>query len=85
MQSLDEDQLREIERQAVELARGAGDILTGHFGRRIEVEFKDDKQRDPVTAADKSTQAYLAAEINRRFPDHGILGEEATEEEKQSA
>ena len=84
MQSLDEDQLREIERQAVELARGAGDILAGHFGRRIEVEFKDDKQRDPVTAADKSTQAYLAAEINRRFPDHGILGEEATEEEKQS-
>ena len=84
MQSIDDSQLLEIERQAVELARGAGQILSGHFGRMIEVEFKDDKQRDPVTAADKQTQAYLAAEIARRFPHHGVLGEEATEEEKQS-
>ena len=84
MQPLDNTQVREIERHAVELARGAGEILAGHFGKRIEVEFKDDKQRDPVTAADKTTQAYLAAEIARRFPEHGVLGEEATEEEKQS-
>ena len=81
---LDDSQAREIERHAAELARGAGEILAGHFGRRLEVEFKDDKQRDPVTAADKATQSYLSAEIARRFPDHGILGEEATEEEKQS-
>ena len=84
MQSLEDAEIREIESHAADLARGAGKILAGHFGRRIEVEFKDDKQRDPVTAADKATQAYLAAEIARRFPDHGILGEEATEEEKQS-
>ncbi len=82
--TLDDATVLEIERHAVEIARGAGEILAGHFGRRIEVEFKDDKQRDPVTAADKSTQAYLTAEITRRFPDHGVLGEEATEEEKQS-
>ena len=84
MQSLDEARVLEIEHHAVELARGAGEILAGHFGRRIEVEFKDDKQRDPVTAVDKQTQAYLAAEITRRFPDHGILGEEATKEEQES-
>ena len=84
MQPLDDAQVIEIERHAVELARGAGEILAGHFGRRIEVEFKDDKQRDPVTAADKQTQAYLAAEITRRFPDHGVLGEEATKEEQES-
>ena len=83
-QGYDNAQLIDIERHAVELARGAGQILTGHFGKRIEVEFKDDKQRDPVTAADKQTQAYLAAEIARRFPGHGILGEEATEEERES-
>ena len=84
MQSLDDAQILEIESHAVELAHGAGKILASHFGRRIEVEFKDDKQRDPVTAADKNTQAYLAAEIVRRFPSHGVLGEEATEEEQQS-
>ena len=84
VQPLDDAQIVEIESYAVELARGAGAILAGHFGRRIEVEFKDDKQRDPVTAADKETQAYLTTEIGRRFPGHGVLGEEATEEEKQS-
>ena len=84
VQPLDDAQVIEIERHAVELARGAGEILSGHFGRRIEVEFKDDKQRDPVTAADKQTQAYLTAEIARRFPDHGVLGEEATKEEQES-
>ena len=84
MQSLDDGQIREIHHHAVEIARGAGGILAGHFGRRIEVEFKDDKQRDPVTAADKQTQAYLSAEIIRRFPEHGILGEEATKEEQES-
>ena len=84
MRSLDEEEIREIEREAVELARGAGKILAGHFGRSIDVEFKDDKERDPVTAADKSTQAYLAKEIAARFPDHGVLGEEATKEEQES-
>ncbi len=84
VQPLEEAHILEIERHAVEIARGAGEILAGHFGRRIEVEFKDDQQRDPVTAADKQTQAYLTEEIMRRFPEHGILGEEATEEEKQS-
>ena len=88
MHPFDDEEAREIERHAVGLARGAGEILAGYFGRslqsRLQVEFKDDKQRDPVTAADKATQAYLAAEIARRFPAHGILGEEATEEEKQS-
>ena len=84
VQSLDDTQAREIEAHAVELARGAGEILAGYFGRPIEVEFKDDEERDPVTRADKATQEYLVAEIARRFPDHGILGEEATEEEKES-
>ncbi|MBT99364.1 MAG: hypothetical protein CL902_12175 [Dehalococcoidia bacterium] len=74
----------EIEQFAVEIARGAGKILAGHFGRQIQVEFKDEHERDPVTAADKETQEYLTAEIAKRFPDHGVLGEEGTKEEKES-
>ena len=84
MQLWDDALALEIETHAVELARGAGKILAEHFGRPIEVEYKDDKERDPVTAADKTTQDYLATEIVKRFPEHGILGEEATEEEKES-
>ena len=67
---------RNIEAAAVEFARGAGTILTGHFGQTISIEYKDKNQQDPVTTADKETQAYLEGQIAERFPDHGILGEE---------
>ncbi|HCL25778.1 MAG TPA: hypothetical protein DHW65_05465, partial [Dehalococcoidia bacterium] len=77
-------QAEDIERQAVEIARGAGQILVEHFGRQITVEFKDEHKRDPVTAADKAVQEYLAAEIAKRFPEHGVLGEEGTKEELES-
>ena len=79
LQLWDDALAEEIEQHAVEIARGAGRILAGYFGKQIEVEFKDEHERDPVTAADKEAQEYLATEILKRFPDHGILGEEGTQ------
>ena len=76
---------REIEAAAVEMAQGAGDILAAHFGRKISIEYKDKEERDPVTEVDKACQEYLVGEINRRFPDHEILGEEQSEEEAKKA
>ncbi len=71
---------REIEDAAVAMAWGAGEILSGYFGgdlsQQLSIEYKDKNQQDPVTSADKTTQAYLVEEISHRFPDHGILGEE---------
>ena len=75
----------EIEAAAVEIAQGAGDILAAHFGRKISIEYKDKEERDPVTEVDKACQNYLVGEINRRFPDHSILGEEQSEEEAKKA
>ena len=78
---LDDDQLaRKIESAAVQMACGAGEILAGHFGRQLSIEYKDKQQRDPVTSADKATQEYLEAEIKRQFPEHGVLGEETSGE-----
>lgn len=71
--------LADMERTAVDLARGAGDILSKYFGGGgggLDVEFKDERQRDPVTNADTEAQAYLERGIAESFPDHGILGEE---------
>ncbi len=65
---------QQIESAAVEMAWGAGEILAGHFGKQISIEYKDKDKRDPVTAADKTCQEFLTIEINRRFPGHGILG-----------
>ena len=68
--------LAEIEAHAVEAARGAGAILARHFGKPLEVEYKDDKKMDPVTGADREAQTYLIDTITDRFPDHSVLAEE---------
>jgi myo-inositol-1(or 4)-monophosphatase len=75
----DDTLAQEIETFAVRLAGGAGEILAAHFGRKISVEYKDKAHRDPVTSADITCQEYLVGEIARRFPGHGILGEEDAE------
>ena len=67
---------RDIEAAAVGFARGAGALLSEHFGRALSVEYKDKAQQDPVTSADRETQEYLVNQITERFPEHGILGEE---------
>ena len=78
--TVDDQLAREIAHAAEEMARGAGEILLGHFGRSITVEYKDESQKDPVTSADKASQEFLSSEIAKRFPEHGILGEEGADE-----
>ena len=72
--------LAEIETRAIELARGGGELLSGYFGGNLNIQYKDDNQRDPVTDADRKTQEFLIEGIRRTFPDHDILGEEDDEE-----
>ena len=71
-----DDIASEIAAAATTFARGAGRLLSTHFGSALSVEYKDRAQQDPVTSADRQTQAYLVAQISRQFPTHGILGEE---------
>ena len=66
--------LHELERTAEELARAGGEVALGYFGTRIGVETKSDDT--PVTVADRETESLVRAEIERRYPEHGIFGEE---------
>lgn len=59
---------------AVEIVRAAGEITLRYFRTSFEVEIKPD--RSPVTVADRSAEEYLRGEIERRFPEDGIIGEE---------
>ena len=59
---------------AEDLARRAGAITLEYFGKPIQVERKGDDS--PVTIADRRAEELIRDEIERRFPDHGILGEE---------
>lgn len=75
--------LREIERDAVRIAKEAGELLRWHFERALNVQYKDERQSDPVTNADFACQRLLQEEISKRFPEHGILGEEDDAAERE--
>ncbi len=62
---------------AIDFARAAGREILPHFRSDLAVENKlADGGYDPVTIADKSAEAVIRAGIERRFPAHGIFGEE---------
>jgi myo-inositol-1(or 4)-monophosphatase len=63
---------------AVEVAEAAGPIALRYFRAPLEVQNKRTAGGfDPVTRADREVEAFIRGEIARRFPDHGIIGEEA--------
>ena len=58
------------------LAEGAGKIQFAYFrGDDLAIRTKSNVY-DVVTRADKESEAYIAAAILERWPDHEILGEE---------
>jgi len=59
-------------------ARAAGAITLQHFGGVVASEAKGDGT--PVTVADRAAETFLREHIGRRYPSHGILGEEYGEE-----
>ena len=71
-----EEVLTRIESRAIDMARGAGEILTRYFGGKLEVSYKDEREKNPVTNVDTESQEYLEKEIAKHFPGHGVLGEE---------
>ncbi len=60
------------------LARSAAPEAMSWFRRPMTVESKPDLS--PVTIADRRMEAAIRARINRRWPDHGIFGEEHGQE-----
>ncbi len=62
---------------ALEAARAGGEKALEGFGGRISAERKSDGS--PVTVFDRASEAAIRREIQGRWPDHRILGEEAGE------
>jgi 3'(2'), 5'-bisphosphate nucleotidase len=72
---------RMLERElnaAVELARGAGEILMDIYAKDFSVAYKT--KNDPVTEADQLANAYLVKELRARFPADGIIAEESADQ-----
>jgi myo-inositol-1(or 4)-monophosphatase len=75
-ENIDDSLLAEIEAHAIYIAQQAGQILLEQFRKPLEVQFKDKKKSDPVTAADHLSEEYLKSVIREKFPSHSILSEE---------
>lgn len=63
---------------ATDLALTAGTIVTEQFGQHTETDWKQDNT--PVTQADIDINELVIREVQDRFPDHGVLGEEVSYE-----
>lgn len=63
---------------ATRLARQASRVVLGHFQSRLEVQHKAGDE--PVTRADRESEAVILAGLRRAFPGHGILSEESARE-----
>ena len=66
--------LKEFMDFAVETAHAAGRLTLGYFQAGVQAEYKSDDT--PVTEADRRAEALIRRRIEKRFPDHAILGEE---------
>jgi myo-inositol-1(or 4)-monophosphatase len=76
--------LAEIEAQAVELASLAGREIMAAFGTIFTVRYKTGAAdtvslRDPVSEIDRNVEILIRDRLTKRFPDHGIIGEELAE------
>lgn len=67
---------------ATDAAFQAGQLTLAHFQTGVAVDRKRDAS--PVTVADRGGEELLRALIGKRFPDHGLYGEEMGESENDS-
>ena len=67
-------ELNEFKKFAAHLADISGKVIKPFFRTPIAIEQKNDKS--PVTIADKNAEEIMRKEIEKEFPEHGIIGEE---------
>jgi myo-inositol-1(or 4)-monophosphatase len=77
---LGEEEISEIERIAIQLARLAGTEVQAALGGLLKIRYKDAPDtttwRDPVSEVDQRVEKLIRDRLAERFPDHDILGEE---------
>lgn len=73
--------LKDLAREAAEIVEDSARVALSYFQKPLLIETKDNQT--PVTIADKKTEEKIRAELQRRFPNHGIIGEEFGEESRE--
>ena len=60
------------------LADNSRKISLKYFKKKINISSKSMDRFNPVTIADTSVQSYINTSINKKYPDHSIIGEESS-------
>ena len=68
---------------AIGISQFAKKEMLDHFLRQQDIEFKTD--RTVVTDVDKTINHYLIESVKKKYPDHGVLGEEESLPSKSSS
>lgn len=71
---MSKETLQEYYAFTVETAYQAGRLTLGYFLSEIEISFKSDAS--PVTIADRQAEVFIRNQIEKKFPEHTIIGEE---------
>src|SRR4051812_36822473 len=71
----------DIKELAINIAKEAGEVLLSHFGN-VATELKNSNYdiASIVTKADRESESLIVSKIREHFPEHGIYGEEGTNE-----
>lgn len=62
---------------AVRAARKAGDVIARAFDEHEDIRVEEKQDRDFVTNIDRRAEQIIIREIQRHYPDHGIVAEES--------
>lgn len=76
------DNLKALLEFAVDACEQAGKITLEYFQKDLEIDYKSDES--PVTIADRTSETKIRELIQKRFPDHAIVGEEFGQAETKS-
>lgn len=79
-----ENELEDFTAFARELALRARVETLPRFRQALDIDNKLEEAFDPVTEADREAEKVIRTLIEKRYPDHGILGEEFGEKEAES-
>lgn len=77
---MDEESIKEFIGELVEAGR---EVILPYFGRLdLKVDTKSDQT--PVTEADRKAEEVMRKLIRKKYPDHGIIGEEFSAENEDA-
>lgn len=76
------ENLDELVSFAKYLSDESAKVIKQYFRKPIDISNKEDQS--PVTIADKNTELLIRNLISSKYPNHGILGEEFEDKDKES-